>query len=124
MRLAREHRLSELSVESADGRVRLWRRRRRAPVSHAPSAAVAGAPVEQIRTPLLGVFYRAPSPEAPPYVEVGDWVQPGQTVGLIEAMKVFNEITSEIEGRVAEVAARDGELVQAGQVLVVVELAR
>lgn len=128
MRLAREHRLSEVSIESADVSVRLRRGGRRAPQpGPGPRPGATGAPaasrrVEEIRAPLIGIFYHAPAPDAPPYLEVGDWIEPGQTVGLIEAMKVFNEITSEIAGRVFAITARNGELVEAGQTLMVVEL--
>ena len=122
--LAREHRLSELSIESADATIHLRRGKPRVADKVKPRAPLApGVRVAEIRAPLLGVFYRAPAPDAPPYVEVGDWIEPGQTVGLIEAMKVFNEIDSEIEGRVAGVLVASGELVEAGQVLVAVELA-
>jgi biotin carboxyl carrier protein len=124
MRLAREYHLLELKVESADAVVRLRRRERRAAAQRKPPtpSSMLGR-VEEIRAPLVGVFYRAPAPDAPPYVEVGDWVEPGQTVGLIEAMKVFSEITTEIAGRVIAIAAGNGELVEAGQALMVVELA-
>jgi len=118
MRLAREHRLSELTVESPQGKVRVGRGQRRPAVVRRPrEAPPGGARAADICAPLLGVF------DAPAYVEVGDWIEPGQTVGLIEAMKVFNEINSEIEGRVVAITAGAGELVQAGQVLMMVELA-
>ena len=122
MRLAREHRLSEVSIESADVSVRLRRGGRRAPQPGPENPAGRARRVEEIRAPLIGIFYHAPAPDAPPYLEVGDWIEPGQTVGLIEAMKVFNEITSEIAGRVFAITARNGELVEAGQTLMVVEL--
>jgi biotin carboxyl carrier protein len=121
MRLAREHGLRELAVESGDGSVRLRRGARLEPES-APRIASTPRRTEEIRAPLIGLFYRSPAPDAPPYVRLGDWIEPGQTVGLIEAMKVFNEITSEVAGRVAALPAANGELVQAGQVLIVVEL--
>jgi len=124
MRLAREHRLVELKVESADAAVRL---RRAEPGGAAqrkpPTPSPARGRVEEIRAPLVGVFYDAPAPDAPPYVAVGDWIEPGQTIGLIEAMKIFSEITSEIGGRVIAIVAGNGALVEAGQALMVVELA-
>lgn len=124
MGLAREHRLCELSVQSADATIYLRRGKRRAAAALKPHPpVVSGARMAEIRAPLLGVFYRAPAPDAPPYVEVGDWIESGQTVGLVEAMKVFNEIDSEIEGRVADILVASGELVQEGQVLMAVELA-
>ncbi|NPV52548.1 MAG: acetyl-CoA carboxylase biotin carboxyl carrier protein [Firmicutes bacterium] len=70
-----------------------------------------------IIAPMVGTFYRAPSPEEPPYVEVGDIVEHGQTVCIIEAMKLMNEIQSEVRGRVVEISVENGEPVEYGQVL-------
>jgi len=75
----------------------------------------------KITSPMIGVFYRCPSPDSPPYVEVGDMVEPGQTVGLIEAMKVFSEVPAEYGGRVVAIPAENGKLVQQGDVLVVID---
>jgi acetyl-CoA carboxylase biotin carboxyl carrier protein len=75
----------------------------------------------RIEAPLMGVFYRSPDKDAPPFVEVGDVVEVGQVVGLIEAMKVFSEVPSEVSGRVREVPARSGALVQPGDPLVILE---
>ena len=80
-----------------------------------PKAADTLIPVV---SPMVGVFYRAPSPADPNFVEVGDRVERGQTIGLIEAMKVFNEITAESGGVVAEIPAQSGALVETGQPLV------
>ncbi len=68
--------------------------------------------------PMVGVYYRAPAPGEPPFVSVGDPVEPGQIIGIIEAMKVFSEIPSEHEGRVVELVAEDGQLVRAGEPLI------
>ena len=68
-----------------------------------------------IVAPLTGLFYRASSPTAPPYVREGDLVQPETVVGLIEAMKIFNEVLAERRGRVREIVAEPGQLVQAGE---------
>lgn len=78
-----------------------------------------GAPVP---SPMMGVFYDSPSPDEPAFVKPGDDVRVGQTIGLIEAMKVFSEVPSEIAGRVLEVAARNGDLVQLGQPLLYLEV--
>lgn len=75
----------------------------------------------KITSPMIGVFYRAASPDSPPYVEVGDEVEEGQTIGLIEAMKVFSEVPAEVSGRVVEIPAENGKLVQQGDVLVVID---
>lgn len=71
-----------------------------------------------VRSPVMGVFYRAASPDTPPYVEVGARVEEGDIVGLVEAMKVFNEIASEVAGEVVEVVAKNGDLVELDQPLV------
>lgn len=65
-----------------------------------------------VRAPMTGVFYRAAGPDSPPFVEVGDYVEVGQTIGIIEAMKVFSEIPSEFSGVVAELVANNNQLVR------------
>jgi len=91
-------------------------------VQLAPGAPVAPAVKEDsnvaIIAPLTGVYYSAPSPTSPPFVSVGDVVQTGQVIALVEAMKVFNEIQAEISGRVSELVATNGEVVQKGDVLI------
>ncbi|HVB26068.1 MAG TPA: biotin/lipoyl-containing protein [Ktedonobacteraceae bacterium] len=71
--------------------------------------------------PLTGVYYSAPSPASPPFVSPGDMIYAGQVVALIEAMKVFNEIQSEVSGRVVALVGPTGEVVQKGDVLIRVE---
>ncbi|MEW6223979.1 MAG: biotin/lipoyl-containing protein [Chloroflexota bacterium] len=87
-----------------------------------PAAAGAVAPARpSVKAPLTGIYYGAPSPGAMPYVSVGDHVSVGQIIGLIEAMKLFNEIKSDLAGRVARVCAENGALVKARQPLIEVE---
>jgi acetyl-CoA carboxylase biotin carboxyl carrier protein len=74
-----------------------------------------------VRAPLTGIFYSAPSPGSAPYVHVGGELAVGQVIGLIEAMKLFNEIKSDLAGRVVRVLAESGQLVKARQPLVEVE---
>ncbi len=74
-----------------------------------------------MKAPLTGIYYAAPSPGATPYVAVGDHVAVGQIIGLIEAMKLFNEIKSDLAGRVARVCVDTGALVKAKQPLIEVE---
>jgi acetyl-CoA carboxylase biotin carboxyl carrier protein len=74
-----------------------------------------------ITAPMVGTFYRAPAPDAPPFVSEGDVVQPGQTVCIIEAMKLFNEIQSEVAGRVARILVENGSPVEYGQPLILIE---
>jgi acetyl-CoA carboxylase biotin carboxyl carrier protein len=91
----------------------------------APQAApaVAGAPAAaaaegaEITSPMVGTFYRKPAPEAPDFVEVGSTVSIGQTICIIEAMKVMNEIKAEKSGTICAVVAEDGTPVQFGDVL-------
>jgi acetyl-CoA carboxylase biotin carboxyl carrier protein len=81
----------------------------------APMPEVAkGHPVS---SPMAGIFYMASSPGSPPFVKIGDTVAHGQTVGLIEAMKVFNEIPSPLAGTVLEILVESGALVQPGEVI-------
>ncbi len=68
-------------------------------------------------SPMVGTFYRSPVPEEPPFVNVGDRIRPGQTVCIIEAMKLMNELEAEIAGEIVEVLAQNGEPVEYGQVL-------
>lgn len=75
----------------------------------------------EIRSPMVGTFYRAPSPEASPYVEVGQEVEPGQVICIIEAMKLMNEIKSEIKGKVLEILVENAEPVEFGQPLFLIE---
>ena len=74
-----------------------------------------------IKSPMVGTFYRAPSPEAVPFVEVGSSVEAGQVVCIIEAMKLMNEIKSEVKGKIAAILAEDGEPVEFGQTLFTIE---
>ena len=85
--------------------------------SAAPLPDQAGAAVA-VRAPLTGIFYAAPGPGSPPFVAVGREVVVGQVIGLIEAMKLFNEIKSDHAGRVVRVIAEDGGLVKAKQPLI------
>jgi acetyl-CoA carboxylase biotin carboxyl carrier protein len=82
----------------------------------AGAAAPASAHLE-VKSPMVGTFYSAPEPGAKPYVSVGDRVQKGQTLCIIEAMKIMNEIESEFAGVVKEVLAQDAQPVEYGQVL-------
>lgn len=88
-----------------------------------PAAAAAAAPEsgEVLRSPMAGIFYRRPSPEAKHYVEPGDEVHIGDTIGLIEAMKLYNEVTSHVHGRVVRFLAEEERHVEADQPLVLIE---
>ena len=94
----------------------------------APAEAAAAPPVASnlidVKSPMVGTFYRAPAPEAPPYVEVGAHVSTGQTLCILEAMKLMNELESEMDGVVREVLVDNGEPVEYGQVLFRIEPSR
>ncbi|CAM3423806.1 acetyl-CoA carboxylase biotin carboxyl carrier protein [Hydrogenibacillus schlegelii] len=108
---------------------------RKAPEGGAPAGgeAQAGGPgpgasaeeeaeIHIITAPMVGTFYEAPSPGAPPFVKVGDRVEPGTVVCIIEAMKLFNEIEAEVSGTIVEVLVQNGTLVEYGQPLFKVRL--
>ena len=84
----------------------------------AQPSAPKGTP---ITAPMVGTFYAAPSPDATPFVKVGDNVSVGQVVCIIEAMKLMNEIEAEVSGKITQICVKDGEAVEYGQVLMYVE---
>ena len=92
------------------------------PVAETPQAPAA-APLNQVRvtSPIVGTFYRSSSPDKPPYVEVGDTVKKGQVLCIIEAMKLMNEIESETAGKVVQALVENGQPVEYGQPLFVIE---
>lgn len=87
----------------------------------ASPAITASAGQNVIAAPMVGTFYRAPSPDAAPFVEIGTVVRKGQPVCLIEVMKLFTTINAEQDGRIVQVGAQNGELVEFGQTLFVLE---
>ena len=74
-----------------------------------------------ISSPMVGTFYSAPSPSAKPFITVGQHVNKGDTVGIIEAMKIMNQIESDLSGTVVEILVKDGEAVEFGQALIVIQ---
>jgi acetyl-CoA carboxylase biotin carboxyl carrier protein len=104
-----------------------------APAQSAPSTEVAPAPVAEkaptptpaglveVKSPIVGTFYRSPSPEKPPYIQVGEKVTKGQVVCIIEAMKLFNEIESDATGKVVKVLVDDAQPVEYDQPLFLVD---
>jgi len=129
--------LAEVEVESADVRVRV-QRAVAAPVPLPPPAGLApnpaAPPVERalvadvasptlitVEAPMVGTFYRASSPTADPYVHEGDVVKEGQVLCIIEAMKLMNEIESKVAGRIARILVENGQAVEYGQPLFLVD---
>ena len=89
-----------------------------APAAPAPPPQPAG---HSLKSPMVGTFYRAPSPGAPPFVEVGQAVSKGQTLCIIEAMKLLNEIESDVSGTVKAILVENGQPVEYGQALFLIE---
>ncbi|NMB00925.1 MAG: acetyl-CoA carboxylase biotin carboxyl carrier protein [Firmicutes bacterium] len=93
----------------------------------APPVPVSPAPVEdghgfvEVVAPMVGTFYRAPAPDADPYVQLGEQVSPGQVLFIIEAMKMMNEIESEVKGVVKQILVENGEPVEYGQPLMLID---
>jgi len=90
-----------------------------APVAVKPSEDIEG--LTSIRAPMVGTFYRAPKPGAPPFVEVGAEVTEDTVIGIIETMKLMNSASAGARGRIVEILAGNGEIVEAGQVLMRLE---
>ena len=133
--LMESHGLTRLKLEQEDGRIELERAAAPVAVACAPAApspapaepkdaepelrSPEGEPLDMtkvtvVSAPMVGVFYAAPSPGAEPFVRVGSKVHKGDTLCVIEAMKLMNEVTAERDGEVVEVCATDGELVEYG----------
>lgn len=98
------------------------------PEAAAPPLKAEAAPPEEgckncveVKAPIVGTFYRAPAPDAPPYVKEGDRVEKGQVLCIIEAMKLMNEIESEVSGIVRKILVQNGEPVEYGQPLFLIE---
>ena len=136
LELMEEHGLGEVELEREGLRVRLKKagmatetvvERVAAPaLSAAPAAAPAPAEPPKpkgtpIASPMVGTFYRAPSPESPPFVELGQVIEPGKVICIIEAMKLMNELKSEVKGRIVQVLVENGQPVEFGQPLFLVE---
>jgi acetyl-CoA carboxylase biotin carboxyl carrier protein len=132
--LLRDYGLTEVEVEREGVRIRLRRDLAPAPsasasvpapavatVSPADLAAASEAHLLTIEAPMVGTFYRAPSPDAQPFVRDGDRVKKGQVVCIIEAMKLMNEIESKVAGRVVKVLVENTQPVEYGQPLFLLE---
>lgn len=132
--LLSEKELTEIYVKDGEKEVSIRKEREvvaSAPVVTAsiPAANSAEAfvctPIEKkgkpITSPMVGTFYKAPSPDAKPFVELGSVIAQGQTVCIIEAMKLMNEIESDIAGKIVEICVENGQPVEFGQVLMYVE---
>ncbi|HIX54835.1 MAG TPA: acetyl-CoA carboxylase biotin carboxyl carrier protein [Candidatus Sphingobacterium stercoripullorum] len=89
--------------------------------AEAPEAAPADANLITVRSPMIGTFYKSPSPDKPAFVNVGDDIAPGQVICIVEAMKLFNEIESEVSGKIVKVLVEDAAPVEYDQPLFLVD---
>lgn len=126
LRLMARYQLESMEIAIGETRIHIERvESTRTPaiaIVQPPTPPAAETPSWQpIEAPMTGMFYRGPSPSEPPYVEEGDLVYEGQTIGLIEAMKVFNEVPSPMTGIVRRIVAQNATLVQEGEVLMLLE---
>jgi acetyl-CoA carboxylase biotin carboxyl carrier protein len=125
-----EHDLDRIKVKVGDAVYELVRREAGAQIvapypAHAPAAVPAGEPapqappanVKRVTAPLTGVFYRSPSPDAEPFVSVGQRIESGDVLCILEAMKLFNEIQSDYGGSIVRIIPENGELVSQGEEL-------
>ena len=135
--LMNENSLTELEIEKEGVRIKLRkgsggieRAVELVPASQAVSQADKPAAAAEktetkntldVKSPMVGTFYRAASPESPAYVNMGDIISPGQVICIIEAMKLMNEIKAEVKGKIVDIQADNAEPVEFGQVLFIIE---
>ncbi len=136
-RLLTETNLTEIEIQGVDQRVRVARMPGGMVQAYAPAPAGGAAPAAEAKSasaasaeaskagvvpsPMVGTIYRAPDPDAKPYVEIGDKVKAGQTLLIVEAMKTMNQIPSPRAGTVTQIFVNDGQPVEYGEPLMVIE---
>ncbi len=125
-----ERGLTLLELEDEGTKIKMERAAAAVQIAAAPAApvmapAAAAAPdvidfnqFKEVKSPMVGVFYSAPAPDAAPFVKVGDRVKKGDVICIIEAMKLMNEITADEDGEVVDICVQNGEVVEYGQTLV------
>lgn len=142
IQLMNENALSEIELEKDGLKIKLKKnsggyieqtvvqRETRTPASQGPAPVsepreiqkpAAAAAKAMIKSPMVGTFYASPAPDAQPFVQVGSQVEVGQVICIIEAMKLMNEIKSEVRGKIVEIAVNNGDPVEFGQSLFVLE---
>ncbi|MGI9259781.1 MAG: acetyl-CoA carboxylase biotin carboxyl carrier protein [Gammaproteobacteria bacterium] len=136
--LLEESGIAEIEISEGEESVRISRYSTIAPVAPAAAPAAVAAPVHDVRpadaplpepvssgteitAPMVGTFYSGPAPGAKPFVEIGSQVAVGDTLCIVEAMKMMNQIEAEVAGRVVSILAENGAPVEFGQVLFIVE---
>jgi acetyl-CoA carboxylase biotin carboxyl carrier protein len=135
--------LAEIEIEEEGSKIRLSKPRpkitQNIPTVQLPALAAQNIPVQEapkadekkeetkaeniieVRSPMVGTFYRSPSPDADPYVNIGTEIKPGKTICIIEAMKLMNEIEAEVAGKIVKILVENGQAVEFDQVLFHVE---
>jgi len=133
IRLMERHKLTEITVEDDGAKIHLSKGvgghiektvlppQVSAPTEAAPAKTAPETNTVEIKAPMVGTFYNSPGPDANPFASVGKKVNEGDVVCIIEAMKLMNEIKSEVKGKIVEVVAKNAEPVEFGQVLFIVE---
>ena len=134
-RVLRQNDLTMLEVEEEGCRVRLERTpapsartapdvletlpglEELSPLEDTALGAVDFNKIHEVKSPMVGVFYASPSPDAPPFVQIGSKVRKGDTLCIIEAMKLMNEITADMDGEVVDICAENGQIVEYGQTM-------
>jgi len=140
--LMNENDLTEIEIEREGSKIKIKKGYQGAPVvmsapavEYRPAASVAsgasqevlkpeapsGKGSKEIKAPMVGTFYRSPSPDAPPFVDIGQVIEVGQVVCILEAMKLMNEIKSDVRGKIVEIKVGNAEPVEFGTVLFVIE---
>ncbi len=127
-----ENDLSEINIEDGGKKIILKRESSPKIIQNKNSEISKNEPLKKeeekvsstkvpITSPMVGTFYASPSPDKDPYVKVGDYVQAGQTICIIEAMKLLNEIETDISGKIVEICVENGQTIEFGQTLMYVE---
>ena len=140
--LMNEHGLTEIEVEKGDQKIKLKKSSisgesavvEQQPIAQQPVAKAPTGEVEkespkqesknliEIKAPLVGTFYRSPSPDAASFVEVGQEIEVGEVICIVEAMKLMNEIKSEVRGKVVDILVENADPVEFGQIMFLIEL--
>ena len=131
-KLMNENDLSEIALEDGGKKIILKRERVSQVISQDVTQIIKKEETENVEelsavnrvpitSPMVGTFYASPSPDKEPYVKKGDFVKAGQTICIIEAMKLLNEIESEVSGKVVEICVENGQTIEFGQTLMYIE---
>ena len=113
--------VTELELANGTFAVRIRREPSTSATRTSAGSDDANSHMHSVLAPFTGVFYRSPTPSGRAYVDEGDWVDASAVIGLVETMKIFNEVTADLSGRVVRFMVESGQLVHAGDVLLIIE---